>query len=73
MLHYPCSLNLKQALMGWGFTKVQSHIAFCANSLQDTSLCLLGKVIWESSGGNLLDVIMIDINALYRFNWEKKC
>ena len=71
MLHYPCSLNLKQALMGWGFTKVQSHIAFCANSLQDISLWVksFGKV-W---GGNLLDVIMIDINALYRFNWEKKC
>ena len=61
--------------MGWGFTKVQSHIAFCANSLQDTSLCLLGKVIWESSGGNLLDVIMIDIKflfVLYRLNWGKQ-
>ena len=57
--------------MGWGFTKVQSHIAFCANSLQDISLWVksFGKVL----GGILLDVIMIDINALYRFNWEKKC
>ena len=75
VLHYPCSLNLKQALMGWGFTKVQSQIAFCANTCRIYLFACWVKSFGKNLGGILLDVIMIDIKflfVLYRLNWGKQ-